>query len=189
MSNLPIQKHPFDQSGKVYVNKEWYRALLSIVTELNGGGGETSVDDIALLEAIDDPVGPDGRIERSLADLVAAVQALSPQDSSEQLIARLKGIEIALALMPEYQDPTVGFINEIGSGGTPGFAAGVDFTAGTTTSLTLSRNYRKADNLWITFDGTEQGADQFSLNGYTLTFISAIPSGTSKVFVKGFAQN
>lgn len=81
-----------------------------------------------------------------------------------------------------------GWFDEKGSGGTPGFAAGVDFTAGTTTSLTLSTNYGSQANLIVTFDGTWQGADQFSLSGKTLTFTAAIPVGTTKVFVKGFVS-
>ncbi|MCP3709728.1 hypothetical protein M3I54_22555 [Paraburkholderia sp. CNPSo 3274] len=79
-----------------------------------------------------------------------------------------------------------GWFDEKGSGGTYGFAAGVDFTAGTTTSLTLSQPYGYQANLIVAFDGAFQGADQFSLSGKTLTFTSAIPVGTTKVFVKGF---
>jgi hypothetical protein len=79
-----------------------------------------------------------------------------------------------------------GWFDEKGSGGTPGFAAGVDFTAGTTTVLTLSQAYGWTANLIVTFDGAFQGPDQYSLNGKTLTFTSAIPNGTNKVFVKGF---
>ena len=79
-----------------------------------------------------------------------------------------------------------GWFDEKGSGGTPGFAAGVDFTAGTSTTLTLSQPYGSAANLIVTFDAAWQGADQFSLSGKTLTFTSVIPAGTSKVYVKGF---
>lgn len=75
--------------------------------------------------------------------------------------------------------------NEEGSGGTPGFAANVDFTPGTTTSLTLSTNYGSAANLWVAFDSAEQGADSYSLNGTTLTFSAVIPVGVQKVYVKG----
>lgn len=188
MTNLPIQKHPFDQSGKVFVNKEWYLALLNLA-QTSSSGGDTSLADIELLEAIDADAGSDGSIERRLSDLVALIDALPQPDATEQLIRRLIQVELQLALLPDYQVPVITFTDEFGSGGTPGFASGVDFVAGTTTSLTLSNNYRKADNLWVTFDGTEQGRDQFSLSGKTLTFISAIPSGTSKVFVKGFQQN
>lgn len=79
-----------------------------------------------------------------------------------------------------------GWFDEKGSGGTYGFAAGVDFTAGTTTSLTLSNNYGAQANLIVAFDAATQGADSFSLSGKTLTFTSAIPVGVSKVYVKGF---
>jgi hypothetical protein len=84
--------------------------------------------------------------------------------------------------------------DEKGAGGLPGFVNGVDFTAGTTESLTLSGYYGSTANLWIAFDGTEQGANSYQLSGYTLTFGSysgstfvpaPIPLGTNVVFVKG----
>lgn len=78
--------------------------------------------------------------------------------------------------------------DEKGSGGTPGFAANVDFTPGTTESLTLSNNYGSAENIWVTFDGLEQGPDTYSLGGAdneTLTFNAPIPVGVNKVYVKG----
>jgi Pectate lyase superfamily protein len=84
----------------------------------------------------------------------------------------------------------VGNLNdEKGSNGQPGFsAANGDFTPGTTTTLTLSQNYGSAANLWVAFDGVEQGANSFSLGGTdnkTLTFFTPIPVGTAFVFVKG----
>ncbi|MFD1558358.1 hypothetical protein ACFSHT_22460 [Paraburkholderia silviterrae] len=79
-----------------------------------------------------------------------------------------------------------GWFDEKGSGGTYGFASGVDFTGGTTTSLTLSQGYGSQANLIVTFDSAWQGADQFSLSGKTLSFTSAIPVGVGKVYVKGF---
>lgn len=79
--------------------------------------------------------------------------------------------------------------DEKGSNGQPGFsAANGDFTPGTTTSLTLSQNYGSSSNLWVAFDADEQGADTFSLGGTnneTLTFNAPIPTGISKVYVKG----
>src|SRR6185312_1730998 len=47
--------------------------------------------------------------------------------------------------------------DEKGSGGTPGFAANVDFTPNVTTTLPLSQNYGSASNLWVSFDDAEQG--------------------------------
>lgn len=186
--NLPIQKHPIDREGKVFINKEWYLALLSLITQTNSISPTQNVDDVALLEAIDALAGADGNAEKTLGEVVALIQALSPQDSTETLIARMRELEIRIALLPDYADPVLQFVDELGSGGTPGFAAGVDFTAGTTTVLTLSRNYKTAAALWVAFDAAPQGADQFSLVGKKLTFTSAIPVGTQKVFVKGFLQ-
>jgi hypothetical protein len=53
----------------------------------------------------------------------------------------------------------------------------------------ISRAVRQrgsAANLIVAFDAGFQGGDTFSLNGKTLTFTSAIPSGIQKVYVKGF---
>lgn len=75
--------------------------------------------------------------------------------------------------------------DEKGSGGTIGFASGVDFTGGSTTSLTLSQSYGSASNIWVDFDGAAQASDSFTLNGTTLTFLAPIPVGVNKVYVKG----
>ncbi|CAB3731133.1 hypothetical protein [Paraburkholderia rhynchosiae] len=187
-ANLPKQKHPFDDAGKVFVNKEWYLALLGIVSQINGGNGGVSVEDVQLLEAVDAAEGIDSSISKLLTDINEMVQLVVPQDALEAVLTRLKRIETLLAFMPEYPDSssTRGTIfDEKGSGGTPGFAATADFTPGTTTSLTLSQSYQSAAHLWVTFDADVQGADQFTLSGRTLTFSSAIPVGVSKVFVKG----
>lgn len=96
-----------------------------------------------------------------------------------------QGVSVATGIGAGGGNAITSLVDEKGSGGTPGFAAGVDFVAGTTTSLTLTGTYATADDLWVAFDGAEQGADGYSLSGHTLTFTSAIPLGTSKVFVKG----
>lgn len=64
------------------------------------------------------------------------------------------------------------------------FVGGVDFTAGVTTSLNLSRAPGNPANLEIFFDGAFQGPDQWSLSGAVVTFTSAIPAGISKVFAR-----
>lgn len=65
------------------------------------------------------------------------------------------------------------------------FTAGVEFTAGSSTTLTLSKGYGSEPNITVHFDAAFQGADTYSLSGLTLTFSSAIPVGVSKVYVKG----
>lgn len=66
------------------------------------------------------------------------------------------------------------------------FVSGAGFTPGTTTQLTLAANYGSLDNIWVFFDGVWQGLDQLqSLIGNVLTFVSPIPVGVNKVYVKG----
>jgi hypothetical protein len=65
------------------------------------------------------------------------------------------------------------------------FAAGTDFTPGTTTQLTLSTDPGSINNTWIFFDGIYQADNQIaSLSGLTLQFTSPIPLGTTIVTVK-----
>ena len=89
-------------------------------------------------------------------------------------------------LMPPPRTFMGGWFDEKGSGGAIGFVNGVDFTAGTSTTLTLSQPYGSQANLIVAFDTGFQGGDTYSLNGRTLAFTSAIPSGIQKVYVKGF---
>lgn len=66
------------------------------------------------------------------------------------------------------------------------FIAGVDFTPGTTTQLTLSANFGSLDNIWVFFNGVYQGSDTLqSLVGNVLTFPTPIPAGVDHVYVKG----
>lgn len=76
-------------------------------------------------------------------------------------------------------------IIENGSAGTPGFKAGVDFIAGTTTFLTLANAYGSKANVQVHFDADWQAPDTYSINGNVITFTSAIPSGISAVYIIG----
>lgn len=81
----------------------------------------------------------------------------------------------------------------ISSGGTGGtslpipapeiFVGGVDFTAGTSTTLTLVGTYRFVK---IQFDAADQGSDTYTLVGNTVTFNAVIPVGVLKAYVLGF---
>ncbi len=96
-----------------------------------------------------------------------------------------QGVTVATGIGSSSSTAISSFTDEKGSGGQPGFVAGVDFTPGTTTSLTLSGTYASAADLWVAFDPLEQGANTYSLSGKTLTFNAPIPVGTGTVFVKG----
>ncbi|WP_175585637.1 right-handed parallel beta-helix repeat-containing protein [Caballeronia cordobensis] len=76
----------------------------------------------------------------------------------------------ALAVNPAYDELT----------------AGVDFTPGVSTSVTLGNLYGNPQNARVFFDAGYQGRDQIlSLVGYVMTFTSAIPLGTQKIYVFG----
>jgi hypothetical protein len=61
-------------------------------------------------------------------------------------------------------------------------ASNGDFVAGTTTSLTLSRDPGTADNVFVWWDGAPQF--DFSLSGSTITFTEPIYPGTTVVRVR-----
>lgn len=65
------------------------------------------------------------------------------------------------------------------------FVSGTNFTAGTTTSLTLSQTYGTNNKVTVYFDAMYQGYDTFSLSGTVITFNAPIPLGTSKVYIQG----
>lgn len=67
---------------------------------------------------------------------------------------------------------------------TQDFIGGTDYTAGTTTTLTLSSAPSATDLLVITFDGVGQNANTWSLSGAVVTFNAAIPTGTAVVEAK-----
>lgn len=63
------------------------------------------------------------------------------------------------------------------------FVAPTDFTAGSTTQLTLSVDPGSENNTWVYFNGLQQAHSAYSVSGTTLTFTSAIPTGTTRVDV------
>ena len=67
---------------------------------------------------------------------------------------------------------------------TQDFLAGVGFTPGTTTTLTLSSAPTSTDLLYIFFDGINQSFDTWSLVGAVVTFNAAIPTNTQVVEAK-----
>ncbi|SAL10609.1 parallel beta-helix repeat-containing protein [Caballeronia turbans] len=67
------------------------------------------------------------------------------------------------------------------------FAAGPDFTPGTTIALTLANSYLSGNNIEVFFDAAFQGPDQYALSNNALAFISPIPVGVQNVYVRGGA--
>lgn len=63
------------------------------------------------------------------------------------------------------------------------YVAGTDFTAGTTTTLTLPEDPGSANVVCVYIDGVYQEHSEFTVQGTVLTFTTAIPSGTGAVEV------
>ena len=64
------------------------------------------------------------------------------------------------------------------------YTAGSGFTAGSTTTLTLSEDPGSENACEVSFDGILQHGSTFTHSGTTLTFSSAIPTGVSEVQVR-----
>ena len=61
------------------------------------------------------------------------------------------------------------------------FAAGVGFTAGSSTTIALTDAPGTEEHLTIFFDGVGQHRSTYSLSGSTVTFDTAIPTGVAEV--------
>lgn len=64
------------------------------------------------------------------------------------------------------------------------FEDGTDFTAGTSTQLTLANSPGVIANTEVFFDGVHLGIDNYSLLSDKITFDTAIPGGTSDVRIR-----
>lgn len=63
------------------------------------------------------------------------------------------------------------------------FAAGVGFTAGSSTTVTLTAAPATENAILVTMDGVTQHHNTYAVSGTTLTFDTAIPTGTSNIEV------
>ncbi len=61
------------------------------------------------------------------------------------------------------------------------FAAGVGFTAGSSTTVALTADPGTENSLIVTFDGVTQHRDTYSVSGTTVTFDAAVPTGVAKI--------
>jgi len=61
------------------------------------------------------------------------------------------------------------------------YTAGAQFTAGSSTQVSLSSDPGTENNVIITFDGITQHRDTYAVSGTTVTFDAAIATGVSKV--------
>ncbi|MDR5772075.1 MULTISPECIES: hypothetical protein [unclassified Caballeronia] len=66
------------------------------------------------------------------------------------------------------------------------FVDGIDYTSGSSTSVTLGKAYGDKANLGaVVMSGIVQDPDSYSLSGKTLSFNTPIPAGIPKIWLKG----
>ncbi len=69
------------------------------------------------------------------------------------------------------------------------FAAGVGFTAGSSTTVTLTSTPGTENALIVMMDGVTQHHNTFSVSGTTLTFDAAIPTGVANIEVQYYIRS
>lgn len=161
-TNVPLVNTKFvDEAGNI--TEPWFLFLVQLFRRTGGssGGGSGTLLTLADVISLDQTFPPVLPPDSDWSDVV-----YGPILKSE-LISEM----VFPVITPDMFDQT--------------FSSGTDFTPGTTANLTLQTSFNSSARLWIFFDAAFQGDDQYTLSGTTLTFTSAIPVGTNKVYVKG----
>lgn len=163
-SNIPNPGVPFlDQGGRI--TQVWWAFLLAMFQRTGGGGTPTPPGQIDYTPLIDAQAPYPPFLTDPDANALAPVAA--PQFLTDSPPEPVTAPYVAA-------DP----IEDI-------FTAGTDFIPGTTTALTLSKGYATKAAVLVHFDAGFQATDQYDVSGNTITFTSAIPVGTSKVYARG----
>lgn len=167
-TDVPLVSVPFVDSTTGLINEAWFIFLVQLFRRT---GGTADGSNITLADVLS--------VEETFAPMA---QVIGPNALSGETVFGMPGSADALGEM--IFAPSVA-ASSSGNVADQTFSSGPDFTPGTTITLTLSNSFANAQQLWVFFDAAYQGDDQYSLTGTTLTFTSAIPVGTNKVYVKG----
>jgi hypothetical protein len=200
-TNFPDVGAPLVDPKTGRLSTVWFQLLLALFTRTGGTGGSTPADVTAQIDAVVQqleslvPVNYGPELARRIADVEAALSAfaLSIRENEPESFTPTHGIQDAPDLHAVATSAANGFMSSTDKAKLDGivatvenkFVAGVGFTPGTTTSLTLSKSYPSTAAVLVHFDGTFQGSDQYSIAGTTITFTSPIPVGTSTVYARG----
>jgi len=181
-ANVPFVNTRFvDASGNI--TESWFIFLVQLWRRTGGTTPPTTsitIDDVLALEQTFGITAPSSFDVQSLAaanEMTFAPASPAASDAVEMVYPpQAQSASDAVDMIfppavPQIVDET--------------FVGGVDYTAGTTTVLTLKESFSSSARLWVFFDAAFQGDDQYSLSGTSLTFTSAIPVGTQKVYIKG----
>ncbi len=96
----------------------------------------------------------------------AATSATAAANSATEAAASAASVSTAAAYAAAYVD---------------NYAAGVDFTAGSSTTITLTQSVNDEKYVHIYFDGVHQHHNTYTVSGGTVTFDAAIPTGVTNI--------
>jgi hypothetical protein len=200
-TNFPDVGVPMTDPKTGRLSMVWFQLLLALFNRTGGTSGGSSGDFTAeideLFQQLQSLVSPNyaSELARRIADVEAALSALlvSIKQSEPDAPIATHGIHDAADLHAVATSTANGFMSSTDKAKLDGmsatvedkFVSGTGFTAGVTTSLTLSKAYTSTAAVMVHFDGAFQGSDQYTLSGNTITFTSAIPVGTQTVYARG----
>lgn len=200
-ANFPDVGAPMVDPKTGRLSTVWFQLLLALFNRTGGTSGDSSGDLAAaldeLFQQLQSLVAPNcaPELARRIADVEAALSALTLalRDPEPDSFVPTHGIQDAPDLHALVTSTASGFMSSTDKAKLDGmtatvedkFVSGTGFTAGTTTSLTLSKAYASAAAVTVHFDGVFQGSDQYTIAGTTITFTSAIPVGTQTVYARG----
>ncbi|SAJ96530.1 parallel beta-helix repeat-containing protein [Burkholderia multivorans] len=172
-TDVPLVNVPFVDPRTGNVTEAWFLFLIQLWRRTGGNSG-TTPDSLTIGDVL--------ALEETFSQSVSASDTGSPLTSQ---VTFAPGSQEAALLEMIFAPVGSSSAGSPGSVADQTFTSVTDFNPGVTTSLALANTFSNAQQLWVFFDGTFQGDDQYSLSGTTLTFTSAIPDGVSKVYVKG----
>lgn len=181
--DVPLVSVPFVDSTTGLINEAWFIFLVQLFRRTGGTAAVGSNITLADVLSVEETFAPMAQVIGPNALSGETVFGMpGPADALRETVFGMPGPADALGEM--IFAPSVA-ASSSGNVADQTFSSGPDFTPGTTITLTLSNSFANAQQLWVFFDAAYQGDDQYSLTGTTLTFTSAIPVGTNKVYVKG----
>lgn len=179
-SNVPLVNVPFVQKDGT-ISEAWFLFLVQLWRRTGGAtsDGELTVADVLGFERTFSPLLSGGGVNFSGDVTFASIGATTDKGSVVDMKMPVLQSSNNLSDVVYAPSSNVPFVTD------KTYSSGSDFTPGTTTSLTLPGSFYPASNVWVFFDGTFQGDDQYSISSSTITFTSAIPVGVQKVYLKG----
>ena len=187
-TNVPLVSEQFVDPATGKITESWFLFLIQLWRRTGGGPGteptSITLDDVFSIEQTFGHAAP-----TSITDFLSQLDTMARPVISE---SALSGETTFGSPGPKDALSDMTFAPLVGSSGSGSgniadqmFVSGTGFTPGVTTNLSLANTFTNGAQVWVFFDGTFQGDDQYSLSGTTLTFTSAIPVGVGTVYVKG----